>query len=188
MFGIFKKGKKRKFGRKPVKSLKYRNKTYHFYDIRQADEIIHSRMIRAEVIMTYLRFGISQEFLTHIAKMLNDLALNEKDFDKIRKDIMAIGLNIEGRLGYMAEAKQYIDLACVYFMIEGEPDEYNEDWQDLKRRVLNANPEDKFFFVQEAMKSINPLIATSEIDIENVLEMAKVRISQLPILTNLSQR
>lgn len=156
---------------------------YKFYDIRQADQILRSRFMVAEIQEIYIRSGISEGFLKEISKLLIDRALDAKDIRQLKQDVIAIGQNLQGRLGMLAEKKMYEELACVYFMLEDEPEQYDPTWQARKKAIWK---EDADFFIFEAFNSMNASQATSMKDLLSVWQAVEERISQLPQLTQMS--
>jgi hypothetical protein len=153
---------------------------HKFYDIRQADQILRSRFMVAEIQEIYIRSGISEGFLKEISKLLIDRALDAKDMRQLKQDVIAIGQNLQGRLGMLAEKKMYEELACVYFMLEDEPEEYDQEWQTKKKSIWK---EDSDFFIMEAFNSINASQTTSAKDLLAVWQAVEERINQLPQLT-----
>lgn len=158
---------------------------HKFYQIDLADEILHSRFMVAEIQELFIRFGISEGFLKGICGLLKDQALDEKDPRKLRENVMAIAQNLEGRLGMLAEKAMYEELACVYFLMDDEPLEYDEEWQKRKKAVWRSAKECDFFTI-EAYKATNKSLDTSETDILLGWIAVSERISQLPNLGQLS--
>ena len=154
---------------------------HKFYLVNNADEILHTRYMVAEVQELYIRAGISEEFLKGIAQLIIDQSLNSKDLNTLRSDMIAIGHNLQGRLGFIAEQKMYEELACVMFLMDDEPFEYLPEWQERKKAVWQK---DKNFFLSEAFKVVNPSGSTSIANIMTVFQAVSERIAQLPTLTN----
>jgi hypothetical protein len=110
-----------------------------------------------------------------------DRAMDAKDIRTLKEDMIAIGQNLKGRLGMIAERKMYEQLACVYFMLEDEPMEYDAEWQNKKIAIWRgANEQD--FFITEVFKHTNTSLTTSLKDILNVWQAVEERVSQLPTL------
>lgn len=152
---------------------------HKFYKIDFADEILHSRFMIAEVQELYIRAGISQEFLESIAQLLIDRALEASDLRKFREDVIAVGQNLKGRLGMIAEMRMYEELACVYFLMDDEPAEYHHEWQVKKKEVWK---DDRDFFLSTVFALINGSSTTSMTDILTVFQAVKERLQQLPTL------
>lgn len=157
---------------------------HKFYDIRQSDQLLHSRYMMAEVQEMYIRSGLSEDFLKGISQLIIDRSMDAKDLKGLREDMMAIGQNLKGRIGFIAEAKMYERMACVYFMMDDEPDEYSEAWANDKIAVWRAAKQESFF-IEEAFKRITNLADISTTDILAALIAASERIAQLPELTHL---
>ena len=159
---------------------------HKFYDIQQADEILHSRFMVAEIQELFLRHGISEGFLREICGILKDQALEERDAKKFRENVIAVAQNLEGRLGMLAEKRAYEDLACVYFLMDDEPAEYDEEWQSKKKAVWRSAGETDFF-TTEAFKRTNASVSISMSDILAVWVAVRERHEQLPTLPGLSK-
>lgn len=154
-----------------------------FYEITLADEILHSRFMVAEVQELFISLGITQPFLLEVCELMKEQAMNVNDIKKLKENIMAIAMNIESRVGMLAEKKAYEEMACVYFMLEGEPVEWDDDWQTKKKGIWRAAGETDFFTLQ-AFKRIHELQDISTKDILNVWKAISERIKQLPPMTS----
>lgn len=152
---------------------------HKFWKIDFADEVLHTRFMVAEVQELYIRAGISQEFLEQIAQLMIDRALEAGDLKKFREEMIAIGQNLKGRLGMIADMAMYEELACVYFMMDDEPFEYTAEWQVKKKQVWKDN---KDFFLSTVFALINGSEITSPSDILTVFQAVKERLQQLPTL------
>ena len=150
---------------------------HKFYAIQSADQILHTRFMVAEIQELYIRAGISESFLKEIANLLIDIA--KKPGDQ-RNDIFAIGQNLLQRIGFIAEKTMYEELACVYFLIDDEPDQYLPDWQDRKKSLWRANNDDRDFFLFEAFKHTGASQNTLLKDILAVWQAVEERLEQLP--------
>jgi hypothetical protein len=153
---------------------------HKFYDIRQADQILRTRYMVAEIQEIFIRSGVSQGFMEGIAQLLIDRAMEAKDLKALKEDIVAVGQNLKGRLGMIAQRTMYEELACVYFMLEGEPIEYDLDWQSKKKAIWK---EERDFFTLEAFNSMNASQNISAKDLLAVWQAVEERIGQLPNLT-----
>lgn len=159
---------------------------HKFYDIRAADQMAHSRLMVAEVSEIYIRSGISEGFLKEISNILVELGMNNnKPLNELRSDIVKIGHNLEGRIGLIASREMYESLACVYFLMDDEPLEYDAEWSEKKKRVWRDAGEQDFFTVR-AFQITNALNSLSTKDILNVFQAGEERIAQLPEIPNLT--
>jgi len=171
---------------KPTPPSKRRNPVkvigeHKFYDIQQADEILHSRFMVAEIQELFLRHGISEGFLREVCSILKDQAIEERDPKKLRENVIAVAQNLEGRLGMLAEKRAYEELACVYFLMDDEPAEYDEEWQAKKKAVWRSAGEADFF-ITGAFTRINASANISISDILAVWMAVRERHEQLPTL------
>ena len=174
------------FTGQPAKVILDKDGNEHkFYEIEQADQILHTRYMMAEVQEMYIRSGLSEEFLKSMAQLIIDRAMKAKDVKQLQEDMIAIGQNLKGRIGFIAEAKMYERMACVYFMLEGEPTDYQESWQQKKVAIWRAADEQDFFIIAAFNRTTN-LANTSDTDILSALIAASERISQLPTTQTLS--
>lgn len=168
--------------RDPAKVITMPDGTTHsFYAIEQADEILHSRYMAAEIQELYIRAGISEAFLTEVSQLLIDRAMDAKDLKALRQDCIAIGQNLKGRLGMIAEREMYEQLACVYFLMDDEPAEMDEEWQRRKIAAWRSAGE-RDFFITEAFRRTTESASISMSDILAVCLAAEERIAQLPTL------
>ena len=167
--------------REPIKTFTLNGQTHKFYQIEQADEILHSRYMVAEIQELYIRAGISEGFLKEVAQILIDVAMDAKDLKKLREDVVSVGQNLKSRLGMIAEKRMYEELACVYFLMDDEPLEYDEQWQAKKKAVWRSANEADFFILQ-AFNKITPSANTLTSDILAVWQALEERLSQLPTL------
>lgn len=150
-----------------------------FYSIDTADQILHTRFMVAEIQELYIRSGVSESFLKEIAELLIKRAQSPGDH---KTDMFAIGQNLLQRVGFIAEKSMYEELACVYFKMEGEPDEYIQHWQDEKKEIWRKHPKERDFFLFEAYKHINASQNISVKDILAVWQAVDERLAQLPNL------
>lgn len=153
-----------------------------FYEIQQADEILYPRFMEAEIQEMYIRMGLSEEFLDSMMSELIDRAMSINDIKQLKQDCIAIGQNIKGRIKRIAERSNYEDLACVYFMLEDEPIEFDPEFQKQKKEVWRRNPDDRDFFISKVFGYINNSQAISTTDISAVFQAVSERLNQLPTL------
>lgn len=152
---------------------------HNFYLISNADEILHTRYMVAEVQELYIRAGLSQEFLIGFSQLMIDRAMEAKDLKQLKEEVVIMGQNMKGRLSFMAELTMYEELACVFFMMDDEPAEMLPEWQMKKKEVWKDNRD---FFLFEAFKRINPSATISMSDIITVFKAVDERLAQLPML------
>lgn len=164
-----------KVKRQPVKTIG----KHKFYEVMQADEILHTRYMVAEVQELYIRAGMSQGFIEGMCDLMIQRAMDAKDLQLLKNDITAIGMNMKGRLGFMASMAMYEELACVYFMMDDEPAEYLHEWQVKKKAVW---AKDKDFFLSRAYERMNGSQDISATDIIAAFQAVEERLQQLPIL------
>lgn len=164
--------------REPVREID----GHKFYEIQQADELLYPRFMEAEIQEMYIRMGLSEDFLDSIMSELIDRAMSINDIKQLKQDCIAIGQNIKGRIKRIAERSNYEDLACVYFMLEDEPVEFDPEFQKQKKEVWRRNPDDRDFFISKVFGYINNSQAISTTDILAVFQAVSERLNQLPTL------
>lgn len=168
--------------REPVKTIIGLDGIEHkFYQIDLADELTHARHMIAEIQTMYIRFGISEQFLSRIMDELINEALNNNDLNALRQNVIALAQNLQGRIGRIAEKSMYEDLACVYFMMDEEPAEFDLEYQNKKKAVWRAAGEADFFTL-EAFRLTNGLKSISAKDISTVWQAVEERVAQLKML------
>lgn len=172
-----------KYGNKPIKTINYKGVDYNFYECRNEGELIRKRFMVAEIQELYLRHGVSEKFLTTITEYLQTIAMDSnKPVPELRKEVIAIATNLQQRIGMIAEKSMYKKLACVYFTIDEEPDEYMPKYEALKLEIMASDPESEDFFLCEAYKYMNESVLTSTKDILKIFYAIAERIEQLPTI------
>lgn len=154
---------------------------HSFWFVKELDEVLHQRYALAEIQMIYLRSGISQPFLREMMQTLIDRALNFKNPDTFRGEVIAVAQNIQGRIDYIAEQKAYEELACVLTLMDDEPDTYLPEYQLKKKAVWSKDAKDRDFFLFRAFRLVNDLNEISEKDITAVWQAVSERINQLTL-------
>lgn len=173
--------------REPIRTIQTDNGPVNFYQIEQADELLHSRYMEAEIQEVYIRTGIGEEFLSKMIELLMDRVMNSNDLRTIKTDVLAIAQNLQGRVKQLGEMSLYEDLACVYFMMEGEPTEMDNEWSAKKKAIWGAHPEHRDFFILQAFRLTGSYQTLSDRDILNAFQAVEERVSQLPMLPEPSQ-
>ena len=173
--------------KEPFRTIQTDSGPVNFYRIELADEILHPRFMEAEIQEIYIRTGIGEEFLSQMIDLLIDRVMNSNDLKVIKTDVMAIAQNLQGRVKQLAELDLYEDLACVYFLMEGEPNEMDMDWTAKKKAIWRAHPEERDFFILQAFRRTGNYQTLSDRDILNAFQAAEERVNQLPMLPEPSQ-
>lgn len=163
---------------KPIKIIELNGQTYNFYECLYADEILHTRYMVAEIQEMYIRYGISEGFLKEMTELIINRSFEAKDLRSLQNDMVAIGNNLKARIGMIAEKSMYAELACVYFMLEDEPIEYDEEIQAKKKQIWHDSNETDFF-IFEVFKRMNASQNTSLKDLLAVFQAVEERVAQL---------
>jgi len=168
--------------RDPIRTIKTEDGDVNFYKIELADEILHPRYMEAEIQEVYIRSGIGEDFLSAMIDLLIERSMSATDLKQLKLDVMAIAQNLQGRVKQLSEKHLYEELACVYFMMEGEPVHMDNEWTAKKKALWRAHPEDADFFILEAFRLTGNYQALSSADILNAFQAVAERVSQLPTL------
>jgi hypothetical protein len=160
------------------------NVSHKFYAINSADQILHTRMMVAEIQELYIKAGISQPFLKEMVDLILNKAMSAQDFNNFKLDIINIAQHLKQRIGFIAQKSMYEELACVYFMLEDEPAEYLPEWQEKKKALWRKHPEERDFFTTEAFRLTSASQNISMGDILSVWEALEERLGMLPKLSN----
>ena len=167
--------------REPVKVINHNGKEYKFYEVNFADEIMYQRYIMAEIKEMYIRFGLSESFIKQLVDIIEDKTLNTNDLKELKTDILAITSNLKNRIGMIAERRFYAELACVYFMLEDEPVEFDEEINRNKIKLWKESGEYDFFML-EAFKRTNASQNILQKDLLRVFQAVEERVKQIPEL------
>jgi len=161
------------------------NKYYEFIDDFQMP---YKRFVTAQLQDRYVRFGLTVGVLETMHKACERMALDASvKPEQLRKFIMTLGLNIEQRLGYMAGEDAYMQLAGVFYLIEGEPLEPEQGWFQKKKDIWHNDPEAKDFFLLGAFRKSSGLAQTSIEDMKTFFQVAEQREAIIPTLSNPSE-
>lgn len=171
----------------PFRTIETETGPVNFYKIELADEILHPRYMEAEIQEVYIRSGIGEDFLSGMIDLLIDRAMSVNDIKQLKSDVMAIAQNLQGRVKQLSEKSLYEELACVYFMLDNEPVEFDPEWSAKKKAIWRAHPEERDFFILQAFRLTNSYQNLSDNDILNAFQAVDERISQMPILPEMSQ-
>ena len=171
----------------PFRTIQTDSGPVNFYRIELADEILHPRFMEAEIQEVFIRTGVGEEFLSSMIDLLMERAMAATDLKILKKEAIAIAQNLEGRVKQLSEMSLYEDLACVYFMMEGEPNEVDKDWSAKKKAIWRAHPEERDFFILQAFRRTGNYQTLSDRDILNAFQAAEERVNQLPMLPEPSQ-
>lgn len=95
-----------------------------------------------------------------------DKAINEERFT----DVVYLIKDVQYRLQYLATESTLLDLATVYFVMDGEnPKAYQENWKQKKLRAWRNDPDAKDFFLSAAWQNIKSYSDISVQDIASYL-------------------
>jgi len=151
------------------------NKWYEFKDMLTLPT---RRAIAGEVATKWASMNITPDLLKQTIQVMKQYGNEGKIVDMFH----LLG-ELEFRLDYISEEKTLLDLACVYFVIDGEDIiAYNPNEQDRKKEILERDAKAKGFFLQKAWQHTTNYGNMSETDITDYLVRNK---DQADILQNL---
>lgn len=173
-----------------VKAGEFNKKKYKFFLLGDADKTLNQRYVMGNVEEMWIRYGFSREYMRNMVKLMITQG-KDKDIKKeaLQNNILKIAFNIEGRIGMLAETKQYEQLALIYTRLEYdgemEPEDFAQSWQQKKLDIWSSNKALRDFFLCMAIKRTHDLKAMSKKDIINVLRQIEAKAAQLPKLASI---
>lgn len=155
----------------------------NYYEFIQDASMPYKRYVEAQVTEKMIRLGMSVAGIEELIKVCKTLSIDgTRSAEQLRTDLMTIGANLEGRLGYLTGHKSYEQFASIFYLLEGEPLIPNDRWH-MKKFDLWANDEKaRDFFLLGAYKKIHGLANTSVEDMMLSFKAAELRESNLPSL------
>lgn len=136
-----------------------------WYEFKNMLSLPTRRAIAGEVATKWSSMNITKETLQKSIGAMKDFA----DKGKI-VDMFHLLKELEFRLEYICEEKTLIDLACCYFILEGEDiKQMNSNWQDKKKEILDRDDDAKSFFLQKAWQYTTNYGNMSDKDIKDYL-------------------
>lgn len=155
-----------------------------YYEFVNEGMMTYKRFMSAQVNERSIRLGLTPEFLNEAITKGLDIVYNGKHNEReLREMFGAIFLAMKARAGFVCDEDQYLRLACVYYLIEGEPvDEVNEQFTLHKIKMLAENPDAKDFFLQGAISKTYVLTTVSLDVMKDCFAMATQRTEIAPTL------
>jgi len=155
----------------------------NYYEFIDDFHMPYKRFVTAQLQERYVRFGLTHGVLDTMAKACERMAMDAASKpEQLRKFIMTLGLNIEQRLGYMAGEDAYMQLAGVFYLIEGEPLDPEQGWFQKKKDIWHNDPAAKDFFLHGAFVKSSGLAETSIQDMKTFFQVAAERENIIPTL------
>ena len=130
------------------------------------------RVISAEVATRFSEMNMTADVLMNFIKLMKKHA-NSGDI----VELFSLISEIEYRLQYVGEEQTMRDLACCYFLIEGEDERTMlEAYRKRKIKIFEEDEACKGFFLQRAYEHTEAFSNTSVHDINEYLKMIQLKI------------
>jgi hypothetical protein len=144
----------------------------------------YKRYVDAQVTEKMVRLGFSQTGIEEIIAVCKKLSVDGgRTAEQLRQDLLTVGANLEGRLGYLTSHRVYEQYASIFYLLEDEPVVPSDRWY-LKKMDLWANDEQaRDFFLLGAYKKIHGLANISVNDMMLSFKAGELReqnIANLP--------
>lgn len=143
----------------------------------------YKRYVDAQVTEKMIRLGFSQAGIEEIIAVCKKISVDgTRSAEQLRQDILTIGANLEGRLGYLTGHRAYEQFASIFYLLEDEPVIPSDRWY-LKKMDLWANDEQaRDFFLLGAYRKIHGLANMSLKDMTLSLKAGELREQSIPSL------
>lgn len=143
----------------------------------------YKRYVDAQVTEKMVRLGFSQAGIEEVIAVCKKISVDgTRTAEQLRQDILTIGSNLEGRLGYLTNHRAYEQFASIFYLLEDEPVIPSDRWY-MKKMDLWANDEQaRDFFLLGAYKKIHGLANMSPEDMMLSFKAAELREQNIPSL------
>lgn len=143
----------------------------------------YKRYVDAQVTEKMIRLGFSKAGIEEIITVSKTMSTDPKlTIEKAREALMVIGANLEGRLGYLTDHKQYENFASIFYLLEDEPVVPSERWYMKKVDIWSQDEDARTFFLLGAYSKIHALVNTSVEDMMLSFKAGELREQNLPAL------
>ena len=155
----------------------------NYYEFIHDASMPYKRYVDAQVTEKMIRLGFSQAGIEEIIAVCKKLSVDGvRTAEQLRQDLLTIGSNLEGRLGYLTNHRAYEQFASIFYLLEDEPVVPSDRWY-LKKIDLWANDEQaRDFFLLGAYKKIHGLANMSAEDMMLSFKAAELREQNIPSL------
>lgn len=124
------------------------------------------RAIAAEVATRFADMNLTKPVFKKLIQRMKEEA-NKGDI----VSLFGILSEIEFRLDFVGEEQTLLELASVYFLIEGEPaDDLSEEWTNKKKNILKNDSDARSFFLSRAYLFTTKFSELSGKDFEKYLK------------------
>lgn len=120
-----------------------------------------TRAIAAEVATRFAEMNLTKEVLQ---ALINEMKARANEGDIV--SLFAILDEIDFRLSFLGEEETLIELATIYYVIDGEDEtKLEEPFKEIKKNAILSDPEAKAFFLRKAWQLTEKFGAMSDKDI-----------------------
>lgn len=143
----------------------------NFFEYENPLEMPKVRMLAGEISTRYMAMNLTKE---ELLRLLTEAEHRANKGNIV--ELFSIIKEIKDRAHYLAEENSLMQLATVYFLMEGEdPKLYDKATQRRKMALWNQDEEMKGFFLQKAWDQTHSFTESSQINIPLYLEMMKAQ-------------
>lgn len=158
------KQQQRKISVKKVYTDKFGNNWFEYSNPLQLPA---KRAIAAEVATRFAEMNLTK---TNLQLLIGKMKKSANDGNIV--DLFSILAEIEYRLNFIGEEQTLMELACCYFLIDGEDEsEYNDLFREKKMEIFATDSEAKVFFINGAFQYTIKYSDMSETVIHDYLKM-----------------
>lgn len=152
----------------------------NIYALTDIMSISAERGLAAEKARRHAEFNISKGEFTKLIQAAKDAVNIERDFVKC----MSIIHEMEYRNNFICEENSLLDLAYIYFMLEGEDVEVPKEAFNIKKKeLMEGDMLLRSFFLQSALALTKRFSKQQEKDLLSYLEEMKVLSQRLQRFT-----
>lgn len=143
----------------------------------------YKRYVDAQVTEKMVRLGFSQQGIEDIIAACKKLSVDgARSAEQLRMDLLNIGSNLEGRLGYLTNHRVYEQFASIFYLLEDEPVIPSDKWYQKKKDIWADDEKARDFFLLGAYRKIHSLTNISIQDMQLSFKAAELREQNLPTL------
>lgn len=143
----------------------------------------YKRFVDAQVTEKMIRLGFSQAGIEEVIAVCRKLSVDgTRTAEQLRQDILTIGANLEGRLGYLTNHRVYEQFASVFYLLEEEPVIPSDRWYMKKVDLWSQDEKARDFFLLGAYRKIHGLASMSLKDMMLSFRAAELREQNIPSL------
>lgn len=155
----------------------------NYFEFAHDASMPYKRYVDAQVTEKMIRLGFSQAGIEEVIAVCKKLAVDgTRTAEQFRQDILTIGANLEGRLGYLTNHRAYEQFASIFYLMEDEPVIPSDRWYLKKIDLWADDAAARDFFLCGAYKKIHGLANMSLTDMMLSFKAAELREQNLPSL------